>query len=179
MDAMAQSWLAQQCKIIDGVTRGVIMLGVPDKGSFTPVACWPDNKTASPELLAAAREASAKRSMVVHTAKTGSGFDAIACPLVNHDKLIGIVAVEISGRSEALQRKGMQLLQWGVTWLEMLIEQASKSSQKPLVTVLELVALCLEHHHFQAAATAVVTELAKHDAAGRSLHADDHGNGRR
>jgi len=158
LDTVAQSWLSQQCKIIHGVTRGVVMLGVPDKGSFAPVACWPDNKMNSPELLAAAREASEKRSMVVHKAKTG--IEAIACPLLSHDKLIGIFAVELSSRPEQLQGRVQELLKWGVTWLEMLIEQESKSSQKPLVTVLELVALCLEHHHFQAAATAVVTELA-------------------
>ena len=160
MDTVAQSWLSQQCKIIHGVTRGVVMLGVPDKGSFAPVACWPDNKMNSPELLAAAREASEKRSMVVHKAKTGSDFDAIACPLLNRDELIGIFAVELSSRPEALQGRVVELLKWGVTWLEMLIEQESRRNQKPLVTVLELVALCLEHRHFQAAATAVVSELA-------------------
>ena len=160
MDILAQSWLSQQCKIIHGVSSGVVMLGVPDKGGFTPVACWPDNDTASPELLAAARQASEKHCMVVNKAETDDGFDAIACPLVKHNKLIGIVAVELSHRPEAQQRGVIQLLKWGVTWLEMLIEQESRSSQKPLVTVLELVALCLEHRHFQAAATAVVTELA-------------------
>jgi Barrel-sandwich domain of CusB or HlyD membrane-fusion/GAF domain len=160
LDILAQSWLSQQCKIIHGVSRGVVMLGVPDKGSFTPVACWPDDNTASPELLAAAREASEKRCMVMNKAKIDGGFDAIACPLVKHNKLIGIVAVELTHQPEARQRSVIQLLKWGVTWLEMLIEQESKTSQKPLVTVLELIALCLEHRHFQAAATAVVTELA-------------------
>ena len=160
MDVLAQSWLSQQCKIIHGVTQGVVMLGVPDKGSFAPVACWPDSNTPSPELLAAAGEASSKRRMVIHQAKTEAGFDAIACPLVSRDKIIGLVAVELSSRPEAQQRGVTQLLKWGVTWLEMLIEQESKTNQQPLVTVLELVALCLEHHHFQAAATAVATELA-------------------
>ena len=160
MDTVAQSWLSQQCKIIHGVTRGVVMLGVPDKGSFAPVACWPDNKMNSPELLAAAREASEKRSMVVHKAKTGSDFDAIACPLLNHGELVGIFAVELSSQPEQLQGRVLELLKWGVTWLEMLFEQESRKNQKPLVTVLELVALCLEHNHFQAAATAVVSELA-------------------
>ncbi len=160
MDVLAQSWLAQQCTIINGVSCGVVMLGVPEQGSFAPVACWPDAEPASPELLAAAREAGSKRRMVVHKAKAGREYDAIACPLVSRDKLIGIVAVELSSRPEAQHRSVLQLLKWGVTWLEMLIEQESKSSQQPLVTVLELVALCLEHHRFQAAATAVVTELA-------------------
>ena len=160
MDVVAQSWLAQQCKIINGVACGVVMLGVPEQDGFAPVACWPNADTASPELLAAAREASGKRRVVVHKAKAGGEFDAIACPLVSRDKLIGIVAVELSSRPEGQHRGVLQLLKWGVTWLEMLIEQESKTSQKPLVTVLELVALCLEHHHFQAAATAVVTELA-------------------
>ena len=132
MDILAQSWLSQQCKIIHGVSSGVVMLGVPDKGGFTPVACWPDNDTASPELLAAARQASEKHCMVVNKAKTDDGFDAIACPLVKHNKLIGIVAVELSHRPEAQQRGVIQLLKWGVTWLEMLIEQESRSSQKYL-----------------------------------------------
>ena len=62
------------------------MLGVPDKGRFTPVACWPDNNTASPELLAAARQASEQRGMVIIKAKNDGDFDAIACPLVKHNE---------------------------------------------------------------------------------------------
>lgn len=162
MDFVAHSWLEQQCNIIQGAARGVV-LGVPDNGVCTPVACWPEGQSASPELLAAARAAMADRKAVLHRnagADAGKArFDVIACPLASRDRLIGIVAVEVASRPEEQQRGVLQLLKWGVTWLELLFEQQERVSQQPLVTVLEMLTVCLEHPHFQAAATALVTEL--------------------
>jgi RND family efflux transporter MFP subunit len=139
------------------------VLGIPDEGVCSPVACWPEGQSASPELLSAAREAMSSQRGVLHkntdNDATGNRVDVIACPLTARDRLIGIVAVEVVSRPEAQQRAVLQLLKWGATWLEMLFAQQESISRQPLVTVLELIALCLEHASFKAAANAVVNEL--------------------
>ncbi len=165
MDVLAQSWLDQQCKLIQGVTSGVLMLGVPENGSFSPVACWPEGITTSPTLLAIARTAMEKQQGVVTSMPDNSvtpqrQLDTIGYPLIINDQLIGIVALEIDSLPEASRRSVTQLLRLGSVWLEMLIDQHTTTDNQNLITVLELVALSLEHDRFQVAATALATELA-------------------
>ncbi|NNG13154.1 MAG: HlyD family efflux transporter periplasmic adaptor subunit [Halobacteria archaeon] len=165
MEVLAQSWLDQQCKLIQGVTSGVLMLGVPENDSFSPVACWPEGNTTSPTLLAVARTAMEKKQGVVTSMADNNGasqrqLDTIGYPLVIKDQLVGIVALEIDNLPEASRRSVTQLLKLGTVWLEMLIDQHTTTDKQNLITVLELVALSLEHKRFQAAATSLVTELA-------------------
>jgi multidrug resistance efflux pump len=165
VEVVAQSWLDQQCKLIQGVTSGVLMLGVPENGSFTPVACWPEGSTTSPTLLAIARKAMEKKRGVVTSAPDRSQSqrrqrDTIGYPLIIKDQLIGIVALEIDTLPEASRRSVTQLLRLGTVWLEMLIDQHSTTDRQNLITVLEMAALGLEHRRFQVAATALATELA-------------------
>ncbi len=165
MEVVAQSWLDQQCRLIQGVTNAVLMLGVPENGSFSPVAVWPEGSTSSPTLLAIARTAMEKQQGVVTSMPDNSQGqrrqrDSIGYPLVIKDQLIGIVALEIDNLPEASRRSVTQLLRLGTVWLEMLIDQQTTADRDSLVTVLELVALGLEHERFQVAATALATELA-------------------
>jgi hypothetical protein len=37
-DAFCRSWLALQCRMIPGVSSGVLLLGTPDRGPFVPAA---------------------------------------------------------------------------------------------------------------------------------------------
>src|SRR4030067_1037725 len=41
-EAFCQSWLALQCRMIAGVTGGMVLLGPADSGPYRPVAIWPD-----------------------------------------------------------------------------------------------------------------------------------------
>ena len=165
MEVLAQSWLDQQCKLIQGVTSGVLMLGVPENGSFSPVACWPEGSTTSTTLLAIATTAMEKKQGVVTSMPDKSvapqrQIDTIGYPLVIKDQLIGIVALEIDNLPEASRRSVTHLLRLGTVWLEMLIDQHTTTDKQNLITVLEMVALSLEHERFQVAATALATELA-------------------
>lgn len=165
MELVAQSWLEQQCKLIQGVTSGVLMLGVPENGAFSPVACWPEGSTTSPTLLAIARKAMEKKRGVVTSTPDKSQSprrqrDTIGYPLVIKDQLVGIVALEIDTLPEVSRRSVTQLLKLGTVWLEMLIDQHTTTDRQNLITVLEMAALSLEHKRFQVAATALATELA-------------------
>ena len=84
----------------------------------------------------------------------------IAHPVIVDDQLYGAAALEVEARSEPALRDLVQRLGWGIGWLEALARRKTFTSKARLVTVLELIATSLNHERFQAAATAVATELA-------------------
>ncbi|HSC00734.1 MAG TPA: HlyD family efflux transporter periplasmic adaptor subunit, partial [Burkholderiaceae bacterium] len=84
----------------------------------------------------------------------------IGHPIVVDDQLYGCVALEVEGRTDSALHDLVQRLGWGIGWLEALARRKTFTSKARLVTVLELIATALQHERFQAAATAVVTELA-------------------
>jgi len=165
LEAATQTWLSRQCNLIDGAATGVVLLGAPDNGDFASVACWPAGSQPSAALLAAAKIAM-KRNMPIIKRADGAAdsgghlLDTLAYPLVIRGQLIGIVAVEIEAGSEIRKHEAMQLLKWGGTWLEMLVEQETQSSQQQLDAALDLIALSLENQSFQQTATALATRLA-------------------
>jgi len=160
----AQSWLDLQCSMI-GAAAGVVVLGPPAKGPFAPVAMWPRDSDSSVKLAAVAETAMQERRGVVRGWKRRSVTDdgpavALAYPLLVDEQMCGVVALALAGDANVDLRDAMRQLQWGLAWLEVLVRRKTFSSRDHLVAVLDLVALCLEHQHFRAAATALTTELA-------------------
>jgi len=165
MEAFAQPWLAMQCQMIVGVSKGVLALGMPDRGPFEPAAYWPEGTDGAPELREAAQLALSKREAIVQGKPQGpqtekASNDLIACPLLINDRLFGVVAIEMATRPEAQQRAVLQLLQWSAAWLEVLYHQQLFATKDRLITAVQLVATALEHPHFQGSATALATDLA-------------------
>lgn len=162
----AAAWLDLQCRVIDAnVHLGVVVLGREGEGAFAPVAVWPTGSLGTPGLTAAIEETIAKRHAVIqgHTALSHGQKqqrDTIASPLLVDGKLCGAVAIDVEHCSEAEQQHVLGQLEWGSVWLEALIHRNRYTSADRLVTVLDLVATSLHHERFQAAATAVATELA-------------------
>ena len=162
----AAAWLDLQCKVVDAnVLLGVVVLGREGEGAFAPVAVWPTGSLGTPGLTAAIEEVIAKRQSVIHGG-SASGRDqkhhrnTIACPLLVDDKLCGAVAIDVEHCTEAELQHVLGQLEWGSVWLEALVHRNKYTSADRLVTVLDLVATSLHHERFQAAATAVATELA-------------------
>ena len=148
---------------MDGVIRGVVVLRTSEAATFAPVAVWPQGVEGSPKLAAAVESALAERRVIVQGAKRGAHRQDpvfIVHPVLVDDELYGVAAIEVEGRAEAALSAMVQRLGWGVGWLEALARRKTFTSKARLVTVLELIATSLQHERFQAAATAVVTELA-------------------
>lgn len=165
LGSFTTQWLDIQCRAFDGVIRGAVVLrGSEAAGSFTPAAFWPEGVEGSPKLAAVVERALAKRQVAVQGAH-GRGARRqdpvfLAHPILVDDQVYGAAALEVEGRSEAALRELVQRLGWGIGWLEALARRRTFTSKARLVTVLELIATSLYHVRFQAAATAVVTELA-------------------
>jgi RND family efflux transporter MFP subunit len=165
VDTLAGSWLALQCQMIPKVHRGAVYLGISEKEDLKASACWPVGTDGSPALNEATRLVVERQCPVLcgedeATPYSGAGSLNIACPIMVDGRFAGVVAVEVTSPNEQQQRAVMQLLQWGATWLEFLVRREASSVTNSLMTATRVVAICLEHEDFQAAATATVTELA-------------------
>ena len=172
--SVAQNWLAWQCAMIAGTSHGVIALGLPDQGPYRPTACWPEGSDPSVALSKTAKAAISKRKGVVAELKSsnpeeGVDRDAIAYPIVVDGKLLGVAAIEVERQPNVRQKSVLQMLQWGAAWFQAMCaqqgqaqvqQQAQVAGGDKLGMVLELISTAVEQERFQAAATAVVTELA-------------------
>jgi len=85
--------------------------------------------------------------------------DIIACPLIIDGKVCGAAAIEVEQLPAGQLDVVREQLEWALVSLESLIYRSRHGSTDRLVTVLDLVATSLHHGRFQAAATAVATEL--------------------
>jgi len=165
-EAFAQAWLALQCSMIKGTSRGVVVLGAADRGPFAPAAVWPESSVMPAAVTRAAESAMAERRGIVHRPSdeaSSSRPSQLAYPLLVDGRLYGVVALEFSGCGERELQAMMRQLQWGCGWLEAFLRRSSSDvtdDQSHLTRVLELAATVLEHDRFKAAATAIVTELA-------------------
>lgn len=166
MNTLVQSWLSRQCSILRGARRGVVLSSTPGDGACLPIACWPEDQAATPNLLTAAQAALTTGQSVLHSNKTETSgnnetLDVITCPLQSKQGVIGTVAIEVSSRPETEQHAIMQFLSWGTSWLETLIEQKARMSPEPLAAMMDILALSVEHQHLQTAVSAIVTKQGK------------------
>ncbi len=170
-ESFYRSWLAIQCRHIGGVRGGLVLIGPPGRGPFTPAAVWPSAKRSLKYLTPAAEQAlKESRGLLLKREPNGEPggpsrlrFD-IAYPIQMENKLCGVVVLDVTPRSELDLQAVLRQLHWGSGWLEILLrrEEAGQSLavQERMQTVLDLVATTVSHDRFRAAATALATELA-------------------
>jgi multidrug resistance efflux pump len=182
-------WLALQSSLIDGSVQGLLVIGEPESGSYTPVASWPEN-VADPERLADICENVLEERCGLftvlsspNTSLAGSNKDpdtnhpadpsgnpaeinsyAVAYPFLIGEKLYGVVAVEVAAASEESLRHVMEQLQWGSSWLELnhRREHAEHGdiALAEMKSSFDLLAGVLAEEHSKDAAMVFVTELA-------------------
>jgi multidrug resistance efflux pump len=164
--AFCQSWLPLQCRMLKGVRCGMVLLGDPDQGPYSPVAVWPDAKLSMTHLTDAAERAlRERRGMLISAEETsGPGSAHVAYPIEVSDKLHGVVVLEIKGHAGQEFQSVLRTLHWGAAWLEVMIRrsEARQSAEltERLENVLDLVASSLEYDGFQAGSMAFVTRVA-------------------
>ena len=158
---LVQAWLNLQCSMVAGVTRATVLLG------SRPAAVWPEGSSVPASLTLTAQRAAIERSQVIDSealavgVEVGQPSDIVACPITVDGRLFGVVSLEMSARAEAKQQAALQVLTWGISWLELLVRDWSESAAGRLGIVVETVSRAVAHDAFQAAAIAVVNELAR------------------
>ena len=170
-ETFCRSWLALQCRMIEGVSGALVLLGAPDRGPFSPAAVWPDPRRNMKYLAAAAEQALIERRGLLLRREPGSAPETpphlhyhVAYPVEAGGHLHGVIVLEVSPRPEPELQWVLRQLHWGSAWLEVLFarDQAGQddAAKKRLQTVLETAAVAVGHERFYAAATAFVTALA-------------------
>jgi len=173
-EVFARLWLTLQCRMIPGVTSGVLVLKGPEPGRFVPAALWPDGRRARPHLGQVAERALQQRhAVLVPVPQPQSEIEPAAPPRVRYDvalpleaegELQGVVAVDAPARTDREAEAIVRQLKWGVAWLE--ISRLRRDTTRAAVvrdrlqTVLDLVAAGFGHERFTASATAFVTAVA-------------------
>jgi RND family efflux transporter MFP subunit len=158
---LIQEWLKLQCSMVAGVTRAAVLLG------SRPAAVWPEDAVVPVSMMAAAQSAALERRQVIDSLAMAVGAsveqpcDVVACPIMVDDRLFGVVSFEMTARAEPKQRAALQVLAWGIAWLELLAKDWANTAAGRLGIVVETIARAVSHDSFKASAISVVNELAR------------------
>jgi RND family efflux transporter MFP subunit len=152
--------------MLSGSIHAVLLTGPPDEGPYDLAAVWPDEGRDHSALSRLAPTALHSKQAVIKSRnnkveKTGEPLDALACPLFLGGRLFGVVAIEMTTRSQPVQQATVQQVQAGAKWLETMIQLHGSTAKEQLVNLVDLVAAALEHEQFRLAATEVANELAE------------------
>ena len=172
MEKVLQTWLSHQCQMLSGSIQAVLLTGPPDEGPYDQALFWPDDRRDHSALSRVAQAALRNKQAVIKTRnneveKTGEPLDALACPLFLSGRLFGVVAIEMTHRSQPMQKATVQQVQAGAKWLDTMIQLQGSTAKEQLVNLVDLVAAGLEHEQFRIAATEVTNELAERFACQR------------
>ena len=162
---MVSTWLEQQCEVLDGPIRAVVLLGGTSEGAFQPAAQWPLNSATTPSLISAATNAIRQKKSQLFTPGTVPGATShdgtiIVSPVLEKGKVLGVAAVEVECRSEQHQIAAKEVLQANIGTLKLLMRPETAALQDDAPEVLDLVATCIEKSEFDAAARALLARFA-------------------
>lgn len=167
--AFCQSWLALQCRMIDGVRAGMVLLGPPGRGPFRPVTVWPEGSRNLKHLVKTAERTLVDRRGVVSRhqpveGETQLGHCEIGYPIESRGTLHGAAVLEVLPASEPQLQAMMRQLHWGAAWLELLFSREAVTAEheirERIQAALDLVATALGHERFYGSAMAFATALA-------------------
>ena len=170
-DEYLRNWLALQCSLLSGVVQGVLTMGDEKGESFAPVSKWPEKGQDAERLADVSERAIVERCGLLVELETqkAPGNDestryGVAYPVFIEERLLGVVAVEVSVVSRGLLRPVMEQLQWGVSWLELFFLRLREKKEGLLLSRLksavDLLTDVLAEERFEGSAMAFVTDLA-------------------
>jgi hypothetical protein len=172
------SWLVLQSSLISTCIRSILIIGLPDASSFSPVAKWPEGETDVERLVEISEQVLEQRCGLLtelappeDPGATGRGTDTghyygAAYPVLIDDKLYGAVAVEIAADGEEELKRVMGQLQWGVSSLELFFRRQQIRTEEViharLKSAVDLLASVLTEESYGEASMAFVTGVATH-----------------
>ncbi len=165
MKQLTDNWLSTLCSLIHGADSAVVFSAKPGETVLAPTSFWPEDTHDVAYAPPAIQEVLSKKRPVLLQQKSGDDkkedtSDIIACPLFISEKFYGIVVVRMAGRTPLKQQAAVQQIRGAALWFDTINNQKSTGKDTQLVTMVEVVASCLEHERFQSAATDVMTDLA-------------------
>lgn len=160
--ALAAPWIALQCGLIAGASRGLVAV-VDQNEAAHPAACWPEGD-APAELLAVAHAAIRQQRGVVQQGQAAEAACVhLAYPILIAERVAGVAVIELQGDVPQDLRRATRQLQWGIAWLrERRLRDRQGDDERRMrksVLALDLLAVALEAPDFPTACRAVATAL--------------------
>lgn len=167
LQSMALTWLNWQCRMVSGATCGALFIPENKENIGEPVAQWLAVDGGVSLLTGVAELAQSKANSTIrgnqpYGIKKGQSCDLLACPLIIDDKVAAVVSLMISPRSQPQRHAVMQLLEWGMLWLENLLRQEVAARHENGEVSLQLLSSLLGHDSSKAAAIEATNILADH-----------------
>ena len=145
----ARAWLALQCQMIEGASRGIVLLAGDQANNFAAAGYWPEGSGKPAALIHAAEAALRERRGVASDDPSGAAEQHVGLPILLDDELAGAVAVTIRGSRGEDGRLALRQLQWGIAWIRERLRQARAQTQDRLLdrsrAALELLGGALDH----------------------------------
>jgi biotin carboxyl carrier protein len=156
-----QAWMGLQIGMIPGTIQGLLVVGEGER--FSPVASWPRSGGKPVRLSEIMKRVIAEETGLVVELEQARRF-GMAYPVVIDDSLFAVIALELEADSEEILGRAMEQLQWGASWLEILLRRRQAGEDQAVLrrlkTAVDMLALTLDRPTSGEAAMTFVTELA-------------------
>lgn len=171
MKQILHIWLTNLCLILPGTNKAIVLVGPSEKGKYSLAASWPEKNAGKHDLkkykilLHVAQAALKNQKTVIKTrsstaSDTGEPLDALAFPLSRKGKPFGVVALEMTSRSEAMHQDCAAQIAISVKWLHIIVDLTNSMAGAQIVNLVDIVAAALEHEQLKAAVTEVINAIA-------------------
>jgi multidrug efflux pump subunit AcrA (membrane-fusion protein) len=165
------AWLRVLCEPLQGIAVGVVLLRTEPDHTFVPLALWPDAPRDLSYLGTVTQEALRLNAGVLRPASSGAGGFQAALPLPTSSGTPGIVAFDMTVRTEAEAQRLLRQVHWGLGWtLEHLARRGHDSlsrSASNLSTLMEVLADALRPLPTQQLLLGLVNQVCRHLEAAR------------
>ena len=127
MEKVLQKWLDQQCRLIRGSRRALLVTGRRRRGTFKRALFWPDENYDYAVFYRVAQVALRNKKTVIKTLRnqgknSDQSLNVLASPIFVKKKLLGAIVIAMAYRSLSLQNAAVQQVRSGVKWLETMLE---------------------------------------------------------
>lgn len=158
------SWLALLAMNGPGYKK-LLLVGRDSGGSFKPLAFWPENFPPPDFLINVVEQAIAEKCGLVSDENLSEvNSFAVAYPVDVDGLLQFVVAAEVIAKDDSALVAGMEGLQWGSAWLEVLSRRQKTreidSQLQRMSQAMDLMAQVLDEKSFSTASMKLVTALA-------------------
>lgn len=165
-EAFASAWLGLACRVISGVSGGILLLARRDGAAPELASSWPSGVVADAELFTAAQRAMKEARGVIQPPPAGSSSHKLRAsyPIQLDGALVGVVALDIEAGSSRDPRDLMRHLQWSVAWVRDFLRSRRQAADRDVseraTLALDLIAAALEESTSRSASRVAATELA-------------------
>lgn len=167
-----QVWLSLQSRLIPDLLQAMVVVNSGESNLFTPVAHWSVDGRDAGRLLEISEQALRQRSRLIaelpRVASVGTTQDsihvAVACPIETSGIVRGVAAYEVACQSAETLERTKELIQWGMTALELVFarEQIVQDGTRHerLLGAFDVLTKVMSEQDFQKSCLNLVTELA-------------------